>query len=874
MHSTRYCKFHYFEGESEHWGLLDRKSFAMKGSKPHFTPDTPFTPIHLKLELNFDWDEERVWGVTTHQLAAKGHDLREVRLDAMHLEVSRVLLGGKTAEFENTGENLSVPLKKPLNPGQRVEIAVHHSVAKPQAGIYFTKPDKHYPDRFKTVWTQGQDEDSRYYFPCLDKPNFKQTTEVVLHLPPGMFGLSNGKLINRKSGPRESLYHYKLDIPYSTYLLTIVGGEFSEARDKWEDIDIRWYVQKGREKEGANSFKDTARIMAFLSEYTGYRYPYKSYTQVAVPEFVFGGMENFTATTQTDLTLHDDRAHLDMDSNGLVAHEAAHMWFGDLVTAKNWSHAWLHESFATFFDALYTRHSKGEDEFRYQVLEDAETYFAEDAKYRRPIVTHIYKEPIDLFDAHLYPGGGVRLRHLISIAGEKLFREAVRVYLKRHEFGLVETVDFVRCLEEVAGRNFDEWLDQWIYRGGYPTLEISFKWEDKFHLAVVEIKQTQKADKKDEELLFKLPLKIAFYNSRSSEVFPLEINGKEEKFCFRLKSKPLFLRLDPDYECPCKKTKLEMSRPMLREQLKRDPDPIGRIEASAELAVKPSTGDVKFLGDCLRKEKFWGVAERIASALGKIGGDLARDLLIKGLRISHPKARLGVVKALGGFVHDEKAAAALRKVAHGDPSYRVEAGALSALGKIRDKKSREFLERSLGRPSHNDMAQSAIYNALGELEDDKSWDCLLRGAEYGAARNSRGAAMRALARLARRYPARKGEAIEHLARFAKETRGTPAAVFRGKLGAIQALQNLEDLDAIPALRYLAANESDGRLQRRAEEAIAALFDAAKKPEELKKMREELDDVARENKSLRDRFDTLEKKEKAKDGGKPNKKTHK
>lgn len=134
--------------------------------------------------------------------------------------------------------------------------------------------------------------------------------------------------------------------------------------------------------------------------------------------------------------------------------------------------------------------------------------------------------------------------------------------------------------------------------------------------------------------------------------------------------------------------------------------------------------------------------------------------------------------------------------------------------------------------------------------------------------------MRALARLARRYPARKGEAIEHLARFAKETRGTPAAVFRGKLGAIQALQNLEDLEAVPALRYLAANESDGRLQRRAEEAIAALFDAAKKPEELKKMREELDDVARENKSLRDRFDTLEKKEKARDGGKPNKKTHK
>ena len=173
-------------------------------------------------------------------------------------------------------------------------------------------------------------------------------------------------------------------------------------------MEIKWYVPRGSEKKGRNAFKDTARIIKFFSDYTGYPYPYKHYTQIAVPEFVFGGMENFTVTTQTDLTLHDDRAALDMDSNGLVAHEAAHMWFGDVITAKNWSHAWLHESFATYFDALYTRESRGEDEFRYQLLQDAETYFSEDANYRRPIVTHIYKEPIDLFDAHLYPGGAVR----------------------------------------------------------------------------------------------------------------------------------------------------------------------------------------------------------------------------------------------------------------------------------------------------------------------------------------------------------------------------------------------------------------------------------------------------------------------------------
>ena len=574
-------------------------------------------------------------------------------------------------------------------------------------------------------------------------------------------------------------------------------------------------------------------------------------------------MENFTVTTQTDLTLHDNRAALDGDSNGLVAHEAAHTWFGNVVTAKNWSHAWLHESFATYFDALYTRESKGENEFRYQLLEDAETYFSEDRIYRRPIVTHIYKEPIDLFDAHLYPGGAVRLHHLKSIVGEKRFREALAIFLNRYRYDVVETVDFIRCLEEVTGRNFDEWLEQWIYRGGYPHLEVTFSWDAKHKLATVGIKQTQKAEKKGEELLFKLPFNVAFYFNRGEERFPIEVKSEQEKFCFRLKKKPLFFRLDPDYECPCKKVVVsDVSRPMLHEQLKRDPDPVGRIEAAAALTKKPSSSDVKILGERLRQEKEWGVAVRIARALGKIGGDTARNALIRGLKTEDPKIRRGVVSALGNFVNDKKAARSVRKIAQSDPSYRVEAMALQTLGKLKDKDSLAFLEGSISRPSHNAIAQTAIYNALAELEEEASWDYLVRGAEYGAHRNSRHAAMRALAKLAHRHPHRKGEVIDHLKRFAREKRGTPAAVFRGKLGAISAMKQLDDLAAVPVLRQIAADETDGRLCRRAEDTITFLRESAKKPKEMKDIRSDLDDIIQENKSLRERVDMMEKKQEA------------
>jgi aminopeptidase N len=863
MSSVRYCKCHFQNGESEHWGVLDRKAFAQKGATANFAPDTPLVPQHLLLELSFDWDEERVWGSTTYDLKVKGHDVREIVLDAANLEIEKVLLGRRAQGFENTGEKLIISLDKALKNGASVQVKLFHSVTRPPAGIYFTKPDKAYPDRFKTVWTQGQDEDSKYYFPCFDQPNFKQTTEVKLHLPKGMFGLSNGSLIKKSNKAKESFYHYKLEIPYSTYLLSIVAGDFSEYSKRIGGVDIKWYVQKGREREGINAFKDTGKIIRFFSDYTGYPYPYKHYTQIAVPEFVFGGMENFTVTTQTDLTLHDDRASLDMDSNGLVAHEAAHMWFGDVVTARSWSHAWLHESFATYFDALYTRESKGEDEFRYQLLEDAETYFSEEARYRRPIVTHIYKEPIDLFDAHLYPGGAVRLHYLKTIVEEPLFRKALERFLKRHEYGLVETVDLVRCLEEVSGKNFDEWMDQWIYRGGYPMLEVGYQWNSASGMAEVTIKQTQKAEKKNEELLFKLPLKVEFYYSRGSEKFSLEIKNKEEKFCFHLKSKPLYFRLDPEYACPAKKIKLEVSRSLLHEQLKRDKDPIGRIEAAQSLIAKASQVDTKILSQCLKTETQWGVSNRIAKSLGKIGGELARDGLLKALNSRDAKIRCGIVQALGEFMGDEKVARTLKKIAGGDPSYKVEAEALASLGRIKAEKCRPFLESFLDRASHNDMGRSAIFRGLAHLEEVEAWATFLEGADYGAPRGSRFSAVQGLAKLACRFEHLKPEAISALKRFARETRGTPSATFRGKLAAIHAMGELEELSAIPTLRKLAEGETDGRLIRRAEETISRLFESAKKPQEMKVIRYDLDDVIKENKSLRDRVDIIEKHKKAK-----------
>src|SRR5579863_1598118 len=391
----RICKCHWVGEENQHWGHLanGRAPFAPPGTPPQFAPDSTFVCESLRLELHLDVKQERAWGTTTHTCRINARELREMKFNARGLEIGRVTVDGQTARFDNTGEHVIITFTKPHKAGETLRVVISHSVSRPPAGLYFTSPDKAYPKRFHTVWSQGQDEDSRYYFPCLDQPAYKQKTEALLYVPKGWFALSNGDLVKHQKNATatEDLWHYALEVPYSTYLFSVVAGDFVAHKEKWKDVEIRWFVQKGREKEGRNSFARTADMVRCFSQFTGVKYPYRQYSQIAVPDFVFGGMENFTVTTQTDLTLHDDRAHLDFSSDDLVAHELAHSWFGDLVTCRSWAHAWLHESFATYFEAVYKREAEGTDEHDYSVLQDAEAYFAEDGRYRRPIVTNRYE---------------------------------------------------------------------------------------------------------------------------------------------------------------------------------------------------------------------------------------------------------------------------------------------------------------------------------------------------------------------------------------------------------------------------------------------------------------------------------------------------
>src|SRR5262249_39912557 len=254
--------------------------------------------------------------------------------------------------------------------------------------------------------------------------------------------LSNGRLVSEKSDDQRRTFHYRHDVAHSSYLITLVAGEYTVLKDSFDDIEVLYYVTPGREEDAPRSFANTPEMMRLFSNLTGQKYPYPRYSQITVAEFIFGGMENTSATTLTDQTLHDARAHLDFSSEPLISHELAHQWFGDLLTCRDWSQGWLNEGFATYFELVWKEHSAGRDEADYDRLADLEAYLEEDShRYRRPIVTNVYHEPIDVFDRPLYEKAGCVLHLLRNELGEARFWKAIRHYVKKHAGGSVETRD-------------------------------------------------------------------------------------------------------------------------------------------------------------------------------------------------------------------------------------------------------------------------------------------------------------------------------------------------------------------------------------------------------------------------------------------------
>jgi aminopeptidase N len=844
-----------------------RKSFELPGAKPHYNPDRPGQVNHIFLDLKLDIPNKSFQGICKIILTPIRTDITELTLDAVNLGIKSVLIKNISQPFDYEGEKLIIKLLQTLS-AEQTEIEIHYQVNQPQRGLYFIQPDEYYPDKSVQVWTQGEDEDSRFWFPCFDYPGQLATSEIRVQIPKPLIAVSNGELIQLEDQGTEQIYHWSQKQIHPTYLMTLAVGNFAELTDHYQEIPVTYYVEKGREADGLRSMGKTPKMIEFFAETFGYPYPFPKYAQVCVDDFIFGGMENTSTTLLTDRCLLDERAALDnRNTESLVAHELAHQWFGDLVVIKHWSHAWIKEGMASYSEVLWTDAEYGKADAAYYLLGEARNYLEEDSsRYRRPIVTNIYREAIELYDRHLYEKGACVYHMIRSILGEKLFTKAIHTFVQDNAHKTVETIDLLRAIEKSTGFNLLWLFDQYVFRGGHPEYKISYSWDQDNHLAKLTVVQTQvkEDEKSDFKNLFDLKIPITFNYLQAGQVqsktFNLRIHEREQSFYLPLEVKPDFISFDvKNYFL--KTVELDYPVAELKAQLKYDPDPVSRIYAAIALAKKGGLEVVEALKESLTQDPFWGVRVEVADQLANIKLDQAGDALIAGLSNENPKVRRAIISSLSKV----KTQASYDTLKHcleiGETSYYAEAAAASGLGSLISGNLKHQKEEAIAllksvleqRSGWNEVVRCGAINGLSQLKTSgTAVEIILSYTALGVPQPLRLGAIRALGGVSTgQTPDKLTEILDRLAAIAQES------FFLTQVAVANALGQMETPKAINILQSLADQTPDGRVRRLAEEAIAKVQKSLGSDKAVKELREEINQIKQENQDLQSRLAKLE-----------------
>ncbi len=472
--------------------------------------------LHLSLDLRVDVASKSVAGVAKHRLRGILNDTPSVRFHAVDLAIERVLDGaGRELEFTLEPPFLDVQLAEALARGAETEVAIHYH-ATPQSGLYFVDAKDADGEPAPQVWSQGQLEDNRHWIPTWDYPNDRLTVDLAIRVGPGLSVVSNGSLVGVEDhDDGERTYRWSMEQTLTTYLIAIAVGRWERYADDLDGIPIEYYVAPGTGPEKAmRAFGETPEMLRFFADILDRPYPYPKYAQVAVADFIYGGMENTSVTIQNDYIVGTQAEVDDLvgDPRLLVAHEAAHQWFGDLVTCLGWSHLWLNEAWASYLELQYQAFKDGPQNLHAWLERYRENFLARGDQTRLPLSEDWRTQLTETRCTHEYTKGPWVLHMLRQELGDDAFWLGVHTYLDRHAEGLVTTSDFVRAFFDATGRNIEGHIEQWVLGGGFPAYHVAFSAAAADKGAgplTLKVNQTQRTD--DLVPLFDVGVDVALY---------------------------------------------------------------------------------------------------------------------------------------------------------------------------------------------------------------------------------------------------------------------------------------------------------------------------------------------------------------------------
>ena len=696
-------------------------------------PDFDLDVLHYEINLKINDHDKTFYGKTSIDFKVLKSKVDTVRFDTETFRVTRVEYDTSSLSFVQADGSVMIMPDTPIYRDEERKYTIHYQsdgkIADPAEynmggvrvlGLGFFDQSEDNP---ALVQTHSFPEGARHWFPSNDHPADKATSSIITTVRSDWKVLSNGVLNDKttnwkrlRNGMRirtegsgdSTTYRWDLDLPNSTYLYVMVAGPFEVFQDYHGDIPMSYWVYPQDKENAHRSFHRTPEIMRFFEKEYGTPYPWPKMDQITIPG-IGGGAESTTATILGEKTIHDEKAEKDYPSHWLVAHEAAHQWWGDYITMGNWHHAWLNESFATYGEYLYSSYLYGKDESKINLWKKKQSYLNEyKNRYSRPMVHPYWQYPNQNFDSHIYPRGAAVLHMLRQIVGDKTFKEFQEVFLNKYAYGNPVTDDLIKVVNEVSEKDLTWFFKQWVLSAGHPQLDIKTEW--KGDELTIHINQTQIGRKTPTK--YYLPTTIAFFYKNEIVKKEIIIDRKRSIHRFKMKKEPLFVRFDPENDLLVEVNQ-NYSYNGLLSQLKRD-NVIGRMEASK--ALKAYLEDPKTIRALKRSavhDRSWFVRK---AALESVAREMSsKDFLIAFIREKHSQPRRVIVSKMSKY-YPADAARLIRKYLDTDESYIVQAEMIRQLGRVGDESDIEKIEFYNKQWSPRKILRNASVKALAELK--------------------------------------------------------------------------------------------------------------------------------------------------------------
>lgn len=563
---------------------------------------------HLKLELKFQPDQKLVEGTAIHRFVVLQESIDTLFLDAIKMNFSEVLLDGKPTKFTSNDKGITLLFEQPLSWDTQHEVKIQYS-ATPRRGIYFVGWDDATGRSRKQIWTQGQGIDNRHWIPMYDERNDLITTETIIHFDEKFEVLSNGiKLKEKKVGNQQKLWHYKMKKPHAPYLIMLGVGDYAiEELSSKSKTPICLYYYPDQKEQYKPTYRYTKQLFDYFEEEIGVPYPWGTYAQIPVQEFMYGAMENTTATIFGDFYLIDERGYLDRNYVRVNAHELAHQWFGDMITARSPAHHWLQESFATHYDMDFQKVAFGQDHFdwvRNNYIQQALNASMNDYK---PIAHS------EAGTVRHYPKGAFVLEMLKYVVGRDQFNAGIKYYLEKHAHSNVDSDDLLTAFHERLGLSLNWFWEQWVYKGGEPHYAVS----QNIYEEVLNISVQQVHEQNDLVGLFKMPIWIeVYYTDGTNDRRKVWIEKEYHTFSFKKKKdqEVAYVLFDPNHQV-MSKVDFEKPMEMLQKQATEAVFMLDRYEAIVALEKYDFFGKTDFLLDVYEKENFHGIKSEIVGQI-------------------------------------------------------------------------------------------------------------------------------------------------------------------------------------------------------------------------------------------------------------------